>query len=247
MATLDGVYTRVEAPAVVPHPYGLFSVATPASPGDHAMVGFQWESWACINPNTITDPCINGGAAPGPKEFEKCPNTNSYKPITVYLGIKRTGQSLDVGQTQVQRVFEDAEETAVERHLWDLLNIDVTEAAAMSPAGALSVVEEQLGDGYMGTGVIHMSRGTAVRLGPELVRNGSRIETIIGTPVVVGAGYVAGGPTIYGTGALAVVRGDLEVVSAWNMSINDELILAERTYVVGWDCFATGVKVAAAT
>ena len=64
MATLDQIYTRVEAPKVVPHPYGLFSVVAPTAPGDHAMVGFQWESWACINPNTITDPCINGGADP---------------------------------------------------------------------------------------------------------------------------------------------------------------------------------------
>jgi hypothetical protein len=70
---------------------------------------------------------------------------------------------------------------------------------------------------------------------------------LIGTPVVVGAGYTANGPTIYGTGAVAVRRGEMEVVSAWNMAINDELVLAERTYVVGWDCFATGVKVAAAT
>ena len=165
----------------------------------------------------------------------------------MYLGIKRTGQSLDVGAAQVSRVFQDAEETAVERHLWDLLGIDVTEAAALSPEGALAKVEEELGDGYMGTGVIHMSRGTAVRLSQQLVREGDHIETLIGTPVAVGAGYLVGGPTIYGTGALNVIRGDLEVVSAWNMAINDELILAERTYVVGWDCFATGVKVAPAT
>lgn len=247
MATLDQIYTRVEAPKVVPHPFGLFSVAPPIAPGEHAMVGFNWESWACIDPNTITDPCINGGAAPGPKEFEQCPNNISFKPVTVYLGIKRTGQSLDVGQTQVQRVFQDAEEFAVERHLWGLLNTAVTEATALSPSGALATVEELLGTNYMGTGVIHMSRGTASRLGTELVRNGDRIETLIGTPVAVGAGYTAGGPTIYGTGALNVVRGDLEVVSAWNMAINDELILAERTYVAGWDCYATGVKVAPVT
>lgn len=247
MATLDQVYTRVEAPQVVPHPFGLFSIATPGDPGDHAMVGFRWESWACTVPNTITDPCINGGADPGPKEFGLCPSNISFKPITVYLGIQRTGQSLDVGLTQVQRVLEDSEEFAVEQYLWTLLGLDVTEAAAMSPEGALATVEDQLAANYMGTGVIHMSRGTASRLtlGNTLVRVGDHIETLIGTPVVVGAGYDSS--TIYGTGALAVRRGQMEVVSAWNMAINDELVLAERTYVAGWDCFATGVNVASAT
>lgn len=245
MPTLSQVYTRVEAPTVVPHPFGLFSVTTPTAPGDHAMVGFMWESWACIDPNTTTDPCINGGAAPGAKEFEQCPNTSSFKPITVYIGIKRTGQSLDVGEAQVRRVLEDAEEFAVERYLWGLLGTAVTEASALSPAGALAAVEDGLGIGYMGTGVIHMSRGTATRLGAELVRNGNRLETIVGTPVVVGAGY--GSTVIYGTGAIAATRGEMEVVSAWNMAVNDELVLAERTYVVGWDCYATGVQVAPAT
>lgn len=247
MPTLDQLHTRIEAPTVVPHPFGLFSVAPPTTPGDHGLVGVMWESWACIDPNTTTDPCISGGATPGAKEFESCPNTISFKPITVYLGIHRTGQSLDVGATQLRRVLEDAEEYAVEKYLWGLLDAEVTEAAALSPQGALAKVEEELGAGYMGTGVIHMSRGTAVRLGDSLVRNGNRIETVIGTPVAVGAGYLANGPTIYGTGGMAIQRGDINIVSAWNTAINDELVLGERTYVVGWDCFATGVKVAPAT
>lgn len=245
MATLAEVYTRVEAPQVVPHPYGLFSIATPGDPGDHAMVGFMWESWACTVPNTTNDECINGGAAPGAKEFGGCPTTITFKPITVYLGIQRTGQSLDVGQSQVRQILEDSEEFAVEQYLWALLGTEVTEAAALSPAGALAKVEDALAAGYMGTGVIHMSRGTATRLGAELVRVGDHIETLVGTPVVAGAGYTAA--TIYGTGGVAVRRGEMEVVSAWNMAINDELVLAERTYVAGWDCFATGVSVAAAT
>jgi hypothetical protein len=246
MATLDQLHVRVEAPVVVPHPYGLFSVAPPASPSDTSwQAGVSWESWACIDPNTTTDPCINGGAVPGAKEFEACPDYQSFKPITVYLGVKRGGQSTDVGSAQAGQILEDGEEYAVEEYLWAQLAAAVTEAAAMSPVGALGKVENLLGENYMGTGVIHMSRETATRLAPNLVRNGSRIETLLGTPVAVGAGYIA--PTIYGTGAVAVRRGGLEVVNAWNTAINDELVLAERTYVVGWDCYATGVIVSPAT
>ena len=245
MPTLDQLHTRIEAPTVVPHPFGLFSVAPPAAPGDHGLVGVQWESWACIDINTTTDACISGGTAPGPKEFELCPNTISFKPITVYLGIKRTGQSFDVGEAQVRRVLEDAEEYAVEEYLWGLLAADVTEAAALSPEGALAAVEEALADGYMGTGVIHMSRGTAIRLATHLVRSGDHLETVVGTPVAAGAGYSA--TAIYGTGALTVQRDGIAVHNAWDTAINDELVLAERTYVAGWDCFATGVGVAPAT
>ena len=245
MATLDTLYERIAAPPVTPHPYGLYSVAPPTAPGDHGVVGVQWDSWACIDPNTTTDPCINGGAAPGAKEFEACPNNINFKPITVYLGIKRTGQSYDVGEAQARSVLEDAEEYAVERYLWGLLGAEVTEAAAAQPLTALAAVEQALGVGYMGTGVIHMSRSTATRLSPQLVREGNHIETLIGTPVIVGAGY--GANFIYGTGALAVLRGDIEVVQAWNTAINDELVLAERTVVAGWDCFATGVGVSPPT
>lgn len=246
MVALSTLYTRVEAPPVTPHPYGLYSVAPSASQTDHGLAGIMWESWACVDPNTTTDPCINGGAAPGPKSFEACPGQSQFKPITVYVGIKRTGQSYDVGEAQVRQVLADGEQFAVERYLWGLLNAAVTEATALSPVGALASVESLLGQNYMGTGVIHMGRGTATRLGVQLVRNGDRLETTLGTPVVVGAGYI-GAETIYGTGALVVIGGDVEVVSAWNISINDELVLAERTVVVGWDCYATGVLVAPAT
>lgn len=247
MATLDQLHVRVEAPAVTPHPFGLFSVAPPATPSEgNWQAGVTWESWTCLDPNTTTDPCINGGAAPGAKEFENCPDTRTYKPITVYLGLKRNGQSREVGTEQVSRVLEDGEEYAVEKYLLAQLAADVTEGAALSPVGALASVEEQLGVNYMGTGIIHMSRATATRLAPNLVRNGDRLETMLGTPVAVGAGY-AGTPVIYGTGAVAIRRDNLEVVSAWDRAINDELVLAERTYVVGWDCYATGVLVAPAT
>lgn len=245
MVALSTLYTRIEAPTVTPHPFGLFSVAPPAGPGDTGwQTGVSWDSWACIDPNTTTDNCINGGTA-AVKEFELCPNHVTYKPITVYIGIKRTGQSYDVGEAQASSVLEDSAEFAIERYLWTQLGAAVTEATALQPIAALANVEQLLGAGYMGTGVVHMSRGMAIRLAPQLVRSGDRIETVIGTPVAVGAGY--GPDAIYGTGALIVARGSLEVVSAWNTSINDELVLAERTFVVGWDCYATGALVTPAT
>jgi hypothetical protein len=249
MVALSTLYTRIEAPVVTPHPFGLFSVAPPVNPSDtYWQTGVQWESWACIDPNTTTDQCINGGSVPAAKEFENCPNTDEFKPITLYMGIKRTGQSLDVGAKQAATVLQDAAEYAVEKYLWGLLNAAVTEATATSPVTALGNVEALLGVNYHGTGVIHMDRATAIRLTPQLVRNGDRMETAIGTPVAVGAGYyAAGAPAIYGTGALVMRRSQPSTDVAWNIAINDELVLIEQTYVVGWDCYVTGALVTPAT
>jgi len=258
MATLDQLHTRVEAPLVQPHPFGLFSVAPPSTPGDgHWQAGVAWDSLACIDPNTTTDPCVNGGAAPGAKEFENCPNYQAYKPITVYFGIKRTGQSYEVGEAQVRQVMEDAGEYAIEKYLWEQM------VAAEAPVAfakkyttgspltdALAALEGWLGANYHGTGVIHMNRGVAAALGSgALLRDGDRLTTFTGTPVAAGAGYNLGTdfedePTVlYATGAVVVRSGDIDVVSAWNLAINDELVLGERTYVVGWDCAVFGITV----
>jgi hypothetical protein len=247
MVAMSAVYDRVAAPPVTPHRFGLFAVAPPSSPaGTSYLAGIQWETWACLDPNTTTDPCINGGAVVV-KEFEVCPDTNSHKPITVYQGMQASGGQR-LATSQAEGVLQGAEEYAVEKWLWADLSTRVTENAALSPLGALAFVEDDLATHYHGEGVVHMTRGMATRLAASLVRSGSRVETMAGTPVAVGAGYAAANPnTIYGTGAMVIYRGPVAVDTRWNLSINDELTLAERTYVVGWDCFETGALVAPAT
>jgi len=246
MVATSDVYTRVEAPPVAPHPYGLFAVAPPASPAETSwQMGVSWESWACIDPNTTTDPCIDG-TTPAAKEFEQCPDTNYHKPITVFLGVKRSGGMGDADQLAAG-ALAGAEEFAVERFLWERMVADQAAVAASSVEMALALVEAELGAGYMGTGVIHMNRGVATLLGSRLVVKGSQLQTIAGTPVAAGAGYnldlLGGTPgpvTIYGTGAVTIRRGVVDTSITWDRAINDELALAERTYVAGWDCFVVG-------
>jgi hypothetical protein len=245
MVATSDVYTRVEAPAVAPHPYGLFSVAPPATPAETSwQMGVSWESWACIDPNTTTDPCIDG-STPAAKEFEQCPDTNYHKPITVFLGVKRSGGMGDADQLAAG-ALAGAEEFAVERFLWERMVADSAPVVGTgNAADALMRVEAALGAGYMGTGVIHMNRGAATLLGSQLVVKGSQLQTIAGTPVAAGAGYnldllAAGKVTIYGTGAVTIRRGVVDTSITWDRAINDELALAERTYVAGWDCFVVG-------
>jgi len=250
MVATSAVYARVEAPKVTPRPYGLFSVVTPESPsGTDWQMGISFESWACIDPNVTRSSCIDGLADAPPKEFEVCPNTQSVKPFTVYSGVKLTGQSQDVARTEAKAILAGAEEYAVEKGLWATLGAAVTESAALSPLGALALVENNLAVGYMGVGIIHMTPGMAVRLGTgALVVKGDHLETIAGTPVVVGSGYAAAAPVaIYGTGQIKAMRGPVDTIEAFALSVNDLLVLAERTYVTAWDCFATGSLVTPAT
>jgi hypothetical protein len=245
MATLADLHVRVAAPVSVPHPFGLFSVVQPLGPEGHALVGVTWESWNCTVPSLTNDECIVG-TPQSDKQFNGCPEWLSYKPFTLYVGIQRNGQSIDVGGEQAERVLRNGAEYGVESQLWGMLAAAVPPAPAVDPVTALASVEDQLGSGYMGRGIIHMSRGTAIRLSEKLVRNGDRMETTTGTPVVVGAGY-DGPPAIFATGELAAWNDTPVIYTAWNKAINDELVLAERTYVVGWDCFATGTLVTPAT
>jgi hypothetical protein len=244
------IHTRVEAPPIAPHPFGLFSVAPPATPAETTwQLGVSWESWACIDPNTTTDACIDG-STPAAKEFEQCPDTNYVKPLTVFLGVKRSGGGVDA-ENLASGSLQGAEEFAVERWLWERMVDDsapVVGAPAFHPdpaVAALAAVEAALGAGYMGTGIIHMNRGLATALASHLVVKGNQLQTIAGTPVAAGAGYnldlLSGGPvTIYGTGAVMIRRSTVTASVAWDRAINDELALAERTYAVGWDCYVIG-------
>jgi hypothetical protein len=246
MVATSVVHARIEAPEVKPHPYGLFSVAPPASPsGTDWQIGVAWESWACLTPNVTRSSCIDGLADAPPKEMDVCPNTQTVKPFTVYSGVKLTGQSQDVAKTQAGAILEDAQEYAVEQALWAVLAGDVSESAALSAVGALAVVEDALADGYMGLGTIHLSRGMAIRLAQQLVQKGTTIETIAGTPVAVGGGYESN--AIYGTGGVLIARGPVDFIEAFAPSVNDLLVIAERTYVVNYDCFAAGSLVSPAT
>ena len=97
-----------------------------------------------------------------------------------------------------------------------------------------------------------MNRGVAAALGPHLVQTGRRqLQTMTGTPVVAGAGYnldlgEGGTVKIYGTGAIVIRRSSVSTLIGVDRGVNDFLALAERTYLVGWDCATIGHTATAA-
>lgn len=128
----------------------------------------------------------------------------------------------------------------------------VVTGAAVDVATGLGLLESALADCYNGVGVIHVP----VKLLPTLqaydlvtAQNG-KLRTLNGNLVAVGGGYPGTSPSgvapatgeawMYATGAVFMYRGDVQIpsdkVSSINRATNTREMIAERTYVLGWDC-----------
>jgi hypothetical protein len=146
----------------------------------------------------------------------------------------------------------------------------VGKPAGQSAVVALGEVEQALVERYGGQGLIHMDLNTAYALIKDhalyydpLTKH---LQTILGTPVVIGAGYDlfrvranAGGPFsaafspafanaqvggaaidvhpwIFGTGAMELLRTPIITSVAYDTANNDKVALAERAYTALIDC-----------
>ena len=131
-------------------------------------------------------------------------------------------------------------------------------ATAVDIVEGLGYLEQQLADCYNGVGVIHV----AARVLPTLdawglvKRQGNALTTLAGNRVAVGAGYPGtspsgGAPTattswIYATGAVFAYSSAVRVLNgdgAVDRTENTIRMIAERTYVLGWDCCHAGALV----
>jgi hypothetical protein len=226
-----------------PRPYGLFTVAPPSDGGERWRVGTGMQSHNCMDADIWSGVACSPDA-PTPKELTEwsCEMT-MFEPFVVYLLAGRTGIDADVAAAELSAAFRAAEQRAVERQLWSQIGDAAVDLGPQpNPAYMLAVIEGNLATHYNGLGVIHMSPFAATILADHLAPSGDRMFTkACGTPVVIGSGYgAADDPTleIYGTGETFVRRGDLDELSAWDLMVNDINALAERTYLVGWDCYA---------
>lgn len=129
---------------------------------------------------------------------------------------------------------------------------------AVDVATGLGLVEQSLADCHNGVGVIHVPVKALPTLDAHgLVRDRNGVlKTLNGNIVAVGAGYPGTSPTgvdpgvgaswIYATGPMFLYRSQIRVIpyrESLNRSNNTVEMLAERTYVVGWDCCQSGVLI----
>lgn len=125
-------------------------------------------------------------------------------------------------------------------------------------ATGLGLLEKQLADCYNGEGVIHVPMQLLPTLdawGLVKASNGV-LKTLNGNLVAVGAGYTGSSPAgavatagtawMYATGAIMMYRGDVKIApvnESINRANNTVKMIAERTYVLGWDCCHAAVLI----
>lgn len=115
----------------------------------------------------------------------------------------------------------------------------------------LGELEQALAECYPGQGVIHVSRSVLPSLASWnlAVEADGRLMTPAGNLIVVGGGYPGTSPAgaafpegeswIYATGPVFGYRGDVFVTSvrdSLDRSENTVRMIAERTYVIGFEC-----------
>jgi len=244
----DGV---VVAPAIEPADYGLFSVAKPAPttlPDEDRWIRTFAQEWDTSiysaknwDDTDTTSSSIASNATPT--------RYTQIKPffIEVEEQISTFGYTALDRFDRISRQIKGITQKAVEQELWDGAvregeshdNLALSAATAtilnsgtaISAARALALLDFKIGSTSPcgEQGVIHMTRDIAGLLSASYMlfhREDGRVETISGTPVIIGSGYSGTGPTgatgatatdgnkwMYGTGTVEVYVGKVDVVN----------------------------------
>ena len=128
----------------------------------------------------------------------------------------------------------------------------------VSAATGIGLLEGALGACYDGVGVLHVPEAAIPALANlnMIYRDGKNLRTHNGNLVVAGAGYAGTSPLgvapsasttwMYATGQFFMYRGPIKTFtreSSLNRSTNTMTAVAQRTYVLGWDCCHFAVQI----
>lgn len=247
----------VAGTARTPLPFGLFSVVPfrENSP-DRWQNGVTFDSLGC--PGELTGigdfDCEDSEATPGlPRDldaYQAGGDTGTAFPFTVSedYSCSPIGNPLSHAQDTARARLEAWEEMRAETALSTGIleqspnfteGVTVLDTAA-SIAEAVGTLEQTLATEYGLQGVLHMSRFTAtLALKAGVVeRNGQRLRTELGTPVIAGSGYSFDG--IIATPAMFGYRGEVRTHSTspsdnFDRTSNTLNGVAERDYVIAID------------
>jgi hypothetical protein len=247
----DGV---VVAPAIEPADCGLFSVAKPArttlSDEDRWIRTFaqEWDTslYSAKNWDDTDTTSASIASDATPTRFTQ------IKPffIEVEEQISTFGYTALDRFERISRQIKGVTQKAVEQELWDGAvregeshdNLALSAATAtilnsgtaLNAARAIALLDFKIGSTSPcgEQGVIHMTRDTAALLSSSYMifhTADGRLETISGTPIIVGSGYSGTGPTgatgatatdgnkwMYGTGSVHTYVGKVDVVNDSN-------------------------------
>lgn len=252
--------------------YGLFTVLSPRPEGDGRWQnGIVWEPLSCGPVSGFgAFSCTDDDPLGLPKGFNLNPDGGEAVPFGVYASYacSPVGRTIEEAQSRARAILAAREEAAVERTLWngELGNTpnlaadaeDLTPGSgAVDPVRAIGLLEKFNGANYGSQGVIHLPLDAAIAaIGAYVVfRDGARLVTGLGTPVVAGAGYPGTSPTGtdpdpgetwgYVSPALIGYRSEVfaptdRVGDLLDRSNNTLYGMAERSYVLGYDPCGVG-------
>lgn len=185
--------------------------------------------------------------------------TGTADAFTVYAGVDcRIVGLLDAG-AKARRRLAAVEQRLVEQRVWEQqiaipsAILATGSATAVSLKAGIAALEQVLGDNYGGIGIIHSPEWVTPYLADryQLWPDNPRIRTGLGTKWAFGRGYGNAAPDgtpaeantvwLYATGDATYLRSDVFVpadveTGATNLTLNDALVIAERTYAVALDC-----------
>jgi len=241
----------VEAPKIVPSAFGLLTVVKPENSVDEDMwvrgfsQEYETELYAAKNWDDTDTTSSVVVAAGVPNYFTK------IDPFFIEAEELRSGLGF-LGLDRIERIkrqLEGVTQDAMEKELWDgtirkgeshpnkALSSStatiVNSGTAVSARRALAMLEQRIGEVSEAgeQGVIHMTRDVAALLSGNSQmlfheKGVDHLQTMAGTPVIVGSGYSGTGPTgatgetasldnkwIYGTGTVRTYVGKIDVVN----------------------------------
>jgi len=247
----------VDAPPVRPVGYGLLAAATVTTlTGEAAqragLYGLEWDPPPC-RPASLWPAGCEGPFPAGGKTFYDRDERVQSDPFVVYYGEECAPVGVSGDEAARARTgLSQGESRPVEQQLWQMLDVADDFGKARGLADTLGHLEEELGNRTGSLGVIHAPRRVAAHAAQaQLLRyDGPVPRTPAGNAWVFGSGYEADrgnkgiedGVRLVATGPVWAWRNDVSIVGpVFDHSINRTLVLAERTYIVGWNCAAVAI------
>jgi hypothetical protein len=173
-------------------------------------------------------------------------------PVTVFgrYDCRTVGMPLPEQQKRAMEALNVSESWALERVLLDRVlapaALDVTGGTPTTVERAIALLENYAAVTYAARPILHLSQyaGSIATSKNILERHGQRLETVVGSLAVIGAGYsthpVAASTTIYVTGRIVIQQG-AAMVNQQHRAVgasptNETVSLAERTSVIAAEC-----------
>ncbi len=248
----------VDAPPVRPVGYGLLAAATVTTlTGQSAqragLYGTQWDSPPC-RPAQLWPAACEGPFPPGGKTIYDRDEPVQSEPFGVYYGEEcaPVGTSDTEAAARARTGLAQGESRPVEQQLWKMLDDAEDFGKARGLADTLGHLEEELGNRTGSLGIIHAPRRVAAHAAQAgLLRyDGPVPRTPGGHAWVFGSGYdaergnkgIQDGVRLVAPGPVWAWRTEVSVTGpVFDHSINQLIVLAERTYLVGWNCAAVAI------